>query len=383
MQKILIVSCKNLISGSFDGGKKRILDIAKFLSKKNKIDIVCLAKNDFKKIIKLKFFNNINTFEINFFNRIINVFVSIINLKPMQNGYFFSKEMLNFINTNENKYDAIIFHQTRSAQYMPKYYQGKKILEMTDLISLNYDQTIKEISIFNPLKYLYFLERNLVKYYEKEILDLFDKIILISKKEVEEAKKKFSNKKISLIQNSTNQEKKLFKFKKSNYKILFVGNIKYLPNKLACYDFCKNILPVINKKYPQIEFNIVGEINPLDKLYLSLKKNVRVHGPVKKLDSLIKNSICGISNLKTATGIQTKVFTYISFGLPCVASLKSCPENLVKGKEVLTYKNDKEILSKIYKLIENKKVSNTISNNSFKVLKNRFNFNKIYGNYLK
>ena len=62
MQKILIVSCKNLISGSFDGGKKRILDIAKFLSKKNKIDIVCLAKNDFKKIIKLKFFNNINTF---------------------------------------------------------------------------------------------------------------------------------------------------------------------------------------------------------------------------------------------------------------------------------------------------------------------------------
>ena len=56
---------------------------------------------------------------------------------------------------------------------------------------------------------------------------------------------------------------------KKNYKILFVGNINYLPNKIACYNFAKTIMPKLKIKYSNLEFNIVGKINFIDKLILS------------------------------------------------------------------------------------------------------------------
>ena len=49
MQKILIISTKNLSSNHFDGAQKRIFDISKSLSKKNKVDFVCLGENLSKK----------------------------------------------------------------------------------------------------------------------------------------------------------------------------------------------------------------------------------------------------------------------------------------------------------------------------------------------
>ena len=49
MQKILIVSPKAISSQNFEGAQERIFDIAKFLSKKNKIDFVCTSNNILKK----------------------------------------------------------------------------------------------------------------------------------------------------------------------------------------------------------------------------------------------------------------------------------------------------------------------------------------------
>ena len=36
----------------------------------------------------------------------------------------------------------------------------------------------------------------------------------------------------------------------------------------------------------------------------------------------MKNTICGIANLEIATGVQGKILTYMSFGLPVICSNK-------------------------------------------------------------
>ena len=383
MQKILIVSPKIISSQGFDGAQKRIFDIAKFLSKKNKIDFVCISNNVLKKRGNLSFLNKIAVFQISFVSRIFNTIICILKLQPMQKGFFFSKKMCDFILENKGNYDTIIFHLIRSAQYLPNEFRGKKILEMTDLGSCNYDQIIKKISFINPLKYLYFLEKILLRRYEKKVSNFFDKVVFISDKELSIAKTIIEKNKIINIGNTVSVKKKIFRHKKKNYKILFVGNINYLPNKLACYDFSKNILPKLNEHLSNLEFNIVGKINIFDKFCLSLFTNVVVHGSVNKLDKLIKNSICGICNLKTATGIQNKIFTYMSYGLPALVSKNSFPKSLVKNKEAIVYKNNNQLIYYILKLINNKKISNKISNNAFNTLKNKFKLSRIYCNYSK
>ena len=384
MVKILFVSSTSLSSKALDGKEIRALSIIKSLSKKNKVDIACIDK-DFKSIKKrIKFSNKEIRFKINFFSRLLNTFLSLIKLKPLQNGYFYSKEMSNFIENNKNNYDVIIFHLIRCCQYLPSNFNGKTVLEMTDLVSVRDKQIIKNLSIINPLKYLYILERFLIYYYERRVSNKFDKIVFISNKETHEAKKFIEKKKIFIIENDFIPKTNIFKFNKKNNKIIFLGNINYLPNKLACYNFSKHVMPKINKKYPDIEFHIIGKIRIFDKLILEFNPNTVVHGSILNLKSIFSNALCGICNVKIATGFQNKILNYLSYGIPALVSKESFSSNFFKKNyDIGFFSNEDQLIKNIFKLKINKKFATRLSKNGFNTLRKKFSPSKVYSKYQK
>ena len=157
-----------------------------------------------------------------------------------------------------------------------------------------------------------------------------------------------------------------------------------MPNKLACLDFTERIFPKINVIYPKIEFHIIGEIKKRDKKYLSSKKNVFCHGPIKKIDKIINRSLCGICNLNIATGIQNKILTYMSYGLPCISTLISYKNTILKKyKEILVYQNDNDLINFIKKLKTDKKFSNKISKLSYLAVKSKYSEKKVLSQYQK
>jgi len=376
-KKILFVSTRSPFLNIFSGDRYRAKVIINYLSKRNNLDV--LFSDYFsgtKKVKGKKFF-----FRRNLLDRIKGFVSCLFTLRPLQLGYFYSENVNTFLKKNHGQYKTIIFHMIRSAQYLPKNYKGKKILEMTDVMSENYNQIVKSFSLFNPLTYIYFLEKVLVKKYEKFCINKFDKIILTSRKDLTKAKIKKKNKFIQIL-NPIKLNKNIYKFKNSNYKILFIGNINYLPNKEACKNFATKILPKINTQYSDIEFHIIGEIKYSDKIFFSRIKKTYVHGRMKKLDTVIKDSICGICNMKIATGMQNKIFTYQSFGLPCISSYLSFKNSfLKKDKEILVYKNENEFISLIKKLKENKRFAKRISKFSYDTIKKNYNENKVLSLY--
>ena len=373
MKKALFVSTRNPFSKRYSGDIIGSKGVIKNLKKIYSLDIVSLDNNeDLSK-------KNIFIFKSpSFFFKIFNVIKSLIKFKPMQYGVFYSNKMKKFIDENADYYDLIFFYHIRSSQYLPRYYRGKKIIEMGDLYSSNYMQTYKNLNIFNPLRYVYLIESFFVKKNETQIFLDFDKIILFSKNEIKKIDKSFK-KKIYQINISVDKLKDKFRFSKNNNKILFIGNLKYLPNYLAVKDFIKNILPKIKYKFPLIKLEIIGEIKNYDRFLLSLNKSINCLGPKKKLDKFIKGSICGLANLRIATGIQGKVLTYMSYGLPVISS-KKVAVNF--SDSVLTYINNKEFIKKLETLKNNKTISNKLRKNSKKLLKN-FSQEKIDRSYLK
>ena len=218
---------------------------------------------------------------------------------------------------------------------------------------------------------------------KKKCSDIFDKIVLVDNNNLNKSKHIFKDKVVK-ISNGSFSQKKSFIFKKKNNKILFIGNIKYLPNKEACFYFVKKILPKVNKKFPEIEFHIIGEISILNKVILMSYKNVKVLGTKKNLNNLIKNSICGISNLNIATGMQNKILSYMSYGIPTICSFKSFNNSVLKkNKDVLVYKNDEQLINLILKLKTNKTLSNKISNNGYRKVKTNFNWDLVLKKYSK
>ena len=384
MRKILFVSSTPLSLEALDGKQKRALNILQSLSKKNKIDIVCLEENSQKIKKKINFCNQEIRFKLSFFSRLINAFISFLKFQPLQNGYFFSKDIAKFVQDNKDNYDTIIFHLIRCCQYHPSEFRGKTILEMTDLVSESYRQIIIKLSIINPLKYIYILERFLIKMYERKVSNRFDNIVFISSKELFEAKKFIDKNKIIVVENSFNIQKNIFKFKKNNNKILFLGDINYLPNKIACKEFAKKVLPKLNKKYPDLVFHIFGKISLLQKFVMNSYKNVEVHGPVSSLKSVFRNSVCGICNVKIATGFQNKIPTYMSYGIPAVVSKDSFSKKFFKNnKDIIVFSNNDNLIKMIFRLVEEKKLANKISRNSLSTIKKKLNISKIYLKYQK
>jgi len=376
MKKILFISTRYPVP-VLGGDKIRAVGILKYLSKKNKIDLVCLSGSNKLTSNKFKFCNKIRVFKINIFQRLFGTLISFFKLEPLQVGFYNSEKMKKYINKNCSDYHTIIFHTLRSCQYQPKNFKGKKILEMTDLLSLNYKQTFSQMSILNPLKYIYFFENILVKKYEKKVSKLFDSFVFVSKEDLKKTKNYFPRKKTFFIRNGCEFNRREFKFSKMNNKILFVGNIKYLPNKYACYDFAKNILPRLNNVHPEIKFHIVGETNFYDKYKLGAFKNVYIHGPVKNIKQITKNNICGICNLKIATGFQNKIVNYMSYGIPTVSSFMTFKGlDLKKNKEIAVYKTNDELIKKISEIKKSKIKSVALSYYGHKAIKKRFNWNK-------
>jgi glycosyltransferase involved in cell wall biosynthesis len=384
MNKILFITTRYPfpITG---GDKLRAFDILKFLSRKNQIDLICLGDKKQIKNNNLAFCKNVKVFHLHFLSKIINTIIFFFKLEPLQNGYYLSNDMKYYIINIQNKYDTIICHLLRSSQYMPEKFIGKKVLEVTDLLSSNYHQTIDQLSIFNPLKYIYFLEKILVARYEKNVFKKFQNIVFVSKSDAKKAKKisAFKNK-IFTVGNTNAFNKNLFKYKKNNKKIIFIGNIKYLPNKLACKDFAKNVLKKINLKYPEIQFHIIGDIGVIDKLILKSYKNVIVHGKIKNLGNVVKNSICGICNVKISTGFQNKILSYMSYGIPCIVSINSFKNTeFNKNREVLVFKNNEDLINKIFFLKENKFKAKQLSINSINSIKKKYNIKKTLSKYNK
>lgn len=375
MKKILFITTRDPYSGRYSGDVRRAVKVIKYLKKTNKVDVIYLTKKkQFHKKTELKY----QFYYPNFILKIFYCFVSILKINPIQYGVFFSRDMSNFVKNNAKNYDILFFHHMRSSQYLPKNYTGKTILEMGDLYSDNYSQTYKNLNILNPLKYIYFIESMLVKKAEDKLFSTFNRIILFSKNEVRSIKKKFKNKVFYIPETIEKINKKYF-FSKKNYKILFIGNLGYLPNILACKDFVKNILPNVLKINSNIKFYIIGNIKTFDRLLFSFDKNVKVLGTQKKLGKYIKNSICGLSNLKIATGVQGKILTYMSFGLPVLSSERTASNF---NDDVLSYRNNEDLIKKILRFKKEKKLCNKYSKKSNKCIK-KFLWKKIRREYLK
>ena len=374
MKKILFICPRNPFSERYSGDVIRAKKFIYSLSKNNYVKVI---SSDFKDSKKKESKLSYESFkEISFFIKIFYIFFSLIKIKPLQLGYFFSPKIKAYVQNNYQNYDLIFFQSFRTAQYMPEGNNKTCILDMGDLMSKNYKQTSVRYFFFNPIRVIYYIESLLVKKYESFCFKKFSKILLLSKREIDSVEKKFKGKLAQFSFGVTNINKK-YSFHQKNYKIIFIGNIKYAPNKKACFEFVNKILPFINEIYPNIEFHIIGEISKIDKFFLKQKPNVKILNKVKNLEPYLDKTICGIANLNIATGIQTKLLTYMSYGIPSVCS-QQVAENFdaIKESKISFYRSNEEMIKIILKFKRNKNFSLSASKRALKTIK-KFKWEKI------
>ena len=224
MKKILFLTVRDPFSGRFSGDVIRSKKFVEYFSKKNKVQIFSLGNNNkFKnsKKISIRFFKREN-FILIFFRCLL----SIIQLKPLHLNLFYSSLLKKYLSRNIKSYDLIFCQSIRAFYNLPDF-QKNIILDVGDLYSKNYYQTSKKLFFLNPLKIIYYIESKLIKKYEQFCFSKSNKILLFSKKEIQEIKN-ISKSKIVQINFGVDKIKKIYKFSKKNYKIIFIGTSNML-----------------------------------------------------------------------------------------------------------------------------------------------------------
>lgn len=358
------------------GDKLRISEIIKFLSKKNKIDLISIGKN--KK--NINFVKKQFIFKNNIFAQSFNVLKSYINDEPLQIGLYKVPKMKEKIEKISKNYDVIIFHLIRSAYYVPDSFRGKKILEMTDLISENYKTVEKNLSSINPLKYLYKFERKKLIKFEIKQAAKFNNLVIVNKNDVKNSN--IPKNKLSIIGNGTHIQKNIYSKNNKKNNIIFFGNINSLANRSACLDLINDYLPTLNKDFSKLKLKIVGNCSNILKIFFWFK-GINVVSNIDFLKNYCENSLAGICNVKIHSGLQNKILDYTSIGLPIIINKASNNFQFLKGKNILQFENKKQFFAHIKKLNSDDYFRKYCSSTNYKKTIRYYKWNKILKNYSK
>ena len=109
-------------------------------------------------------------------------------------------------------------------------------------------------------------------------------------------------------------------FRNTGPNLVFTGNMDYWPNADAVQWFAADILPLLRRGYPTVEFHVVGANPGRDVLRLASAPGVRVTGRVPDTRPFMAYADACVVPLRIARGIQNKVLEAMAMGRPVIAS---------------------------------------------------------------
>lgn len=245
--------------------------------------------------------------------------IHLLSGRALQCGYYYSgkyKRMLKHVIKTE-KPDLYIAHLLRMMPYLDELgLQDRSIIEMTDALSKTYSLS-SESKGGGVLKYIYTIERHLIRRAEQYSMLYFPVNVLVSQADIDYLGTLSPH--VSGLRLRTNGvdmiEKPSHKYNPN--KIVFVGNMRTLQNQDAVLFFVREVFPRILNKQPNAVFYIVGAQPPQKILELACQ-NIIVTGFVDNLNATISDAAVAVAPVRVAAGIQNKVLVAMGCGIPVV-----------------------------------------------------------------
>ncbi len=365
----------------FRGDKLRVYNLIRNLSKSNEIILLSFVENKSEYELQnelAKYCTRIELIYLPVWKSVINSVLGFFSKLPIQVKYYNSKKMNTVVKNviQEEKPDLIHTHLIRMAPYTFDIDHPKKVIDLTDAVSL-YLKRFQKLTKNPFLKLFLLIEKNRMYKYEK-IIQKYDRAFVCSEIDKEYLLSRNTKLKINLVYNGIELENyKTKKHIKRLNSIIFTGNMSYYPNSDAVEYFVKEIFPQILLKVPSAKFYIVGQ-NPSSKIIKMKSQNIIVTGFVKDICSEYLQSDIAVSPIRYGAGTLTKILESSSLGIPVIATpIGSLGLNLQHNKEILIANSKEEFADYAIKLLNSKKERERIGINGKKKVRDLYGLGKI------
>ncbi|MEB3180974.1 MAG: glycosyltransferase family 4 protein [Nostocaceae cyanobacterium] len=162
----------------------------------------------------------------------------------------------------------------------------------------------------------------------------------------------------------------------SGHRLIFIGAMDNLANIDAVLFFSNQVLPEIQKNYPNTTFDIVGSRPAKEILALREKVGINVTGRVDSMvEYLHKATICVVP-MRTGFGIKNKTLEAMASGIPVVASDRGLEGLAIDGTNVplraLRANTPSEYVSAISQLFEEPQLRCNLSHNARQLVESEY-----------
>lgn len=134
--------------------------------------------------------------------------------------------------------------------------------------------------------------------------------------------------------------------------VVFTGAMDYWPNVDAVGWFAREVLPLLRRQRPALQFYVVGMNPAAEVLALADLPGVQVTGTVPDVRPYLAHARVVVAPLRVARGIQNKILEAMAMARPVVASAEcASPIGAMVGEELVAAGDAKDFAGRVADLL--------------------------------
>jgi sugar transferase (PEP-CTERM/EpsH1 system associated) len=239
---------------------------------------------------------------------------------------------------------------------MSQYLARRPMLRVMDLVDVDSEKWHNYADRARwPLSWLYRREGRLLLQHERAVAAEFDKVLLVSPAEAKLFKQRApqANHKIDFYTNGVDSTffSPLLRFPDpygTAPVLVFTGAMDYRPNIEAVAWFAGRVMPALRRRFPDLQFHIVGSRPSAAVLALRRMPGVHVTGTVPDIRPYLHHATLAVAPLLVARGVQNKVLEAMAMEKIVVATPQALEGiSATAGTEVVSADGAQQFISHI------------------------------------
>jgi polysaccharide biosynthesis protein PslH len=304
---------------ALSGDRVRAYNQLRLLSKEHQIILLSPIKTpeEYAGLDHIRSFcESVEVFPKSFFRDILNLIKIPFSSIPWQVTYYCDGRIRTRIRDllKTERFDVAHTQLARTAPLLDSIDTVPKVIDLIDALSLNMQR--RSESQTGVLSWLAASEAKRMKAYEQKLINQFDHLVVVSDVD-RQVIGDFPN--LHAIPLGVDLSE--FSFQNNQrraHEVVFTGNMGYFPNINAVQYFASEVLPLIKKENPAVQFTVVG-VNPPQSLQDEYP-DIKFTGYVPRLHDYLSRASVAVAPMRSGSGMQFKIIEAMATGTPVVTT---------------------------------------------------------------
>ena len=217
---------------------------------------------------------------------------------------------------------------------------------------------------------------------ETRLMTLCDAHVVVSEREKVKLLERNPQANITVIPNGVDTS--AFAYRESSSPgttLLFVGSMDYHANVDAVIWFARSVWPAISRRFPALEFQIVGR-SPGREIRALASGKIRVTGTVEDVRPFYAKALAVVVPMRVGAGTRLKILEAMAMGVPVISTTLGAEGIAVEhGKNILLADSEEQMIDALERVTNDCSFRRSLTQAARELVSRRYDWTSI-GNQL-